>query len=283
MKKKLFASFSGGRTSAYMTKWLLDNKSDEFDIVVVFANTGQEHEKTLEFVHNCDQHFDFNTVWVEAVVHHGERKASTHRVVTFETASRNGEPFEQVIKKYGISNKSFPHCTRELKQNPMHCYIRSLGWEDYFTAIGIRADEKRRVSAGADAGRLIYPLIDMIPTDKQDVNTWWEDQAFNLEIQEHQGNCTWCWKKSLNKHMRLIKESPVFFDFPRRMELEYGDVGPNPVGGPRVFFRENRSTNELFRMAAEVKEMGFVQLHIDLDSNGGCSESCELYPMEEAA
>ena len=33
-----------------------------------FANTGQEHEKTLDFIHNCDTHFNFNTVWIEAVI-----------------------------------------------------------------------------------------------------------------------------------------------------------------------------------------------------------------------
>ena len=49
--KKLSISFSGGKTSAYMTKWLMDNKKQDYDeIVVTFANTGQENEETLEFV-----------------------------------------------------------------------------------------------------------------------------------------------------------------------------------------------------------------------------------------
>ena len=66
-----------------------------------FANTGQEHEKTLEFINNCDMHFGFNTVWIEAVTHPNKKKASTAKVVNFETASRKGEPFG-VISKYGI-------------------------------------------------------------------------------------------------------------------------------------------------------------------------------------
>jgi len=68
MKEKYHVSFSGGRTSAYMTKLLLDNWSDRYDFIVTFANTGLEHPKTLEFVRNCDDHFGFNTVWLEAVV-----------------------------------------------------------------------------------------------------------------------------------------------------------------------------------------------------------------------
>ena len=96
--KTLVVSFSGGRTSAYMTKRLLEEKSKEFkDVIVIFANTGQEHEKTLEFINNCDKKFNFNTVWIEAVTHKNKRIASTAKVVDFESASRDGAPFEGVI------------------------------------------------------------------------------------------------------------------------------------------------------------------------------------------
>lgn len=50
MKEKYQISFSGGRTSAYMTKMLLDNFNDKYDFIVTFANTGMEHNKTLDFI-----------------------------------------------------------------------------------------------------------------------------------------------------------------------------------------------------------------------------------------
>ena len=154
MKPILKCAFSGGRTSAYMTKYVLDNFSDEYDIYVLFANTGEEHEKTLDFVHNCDKHFGFNTIWLEADVRHGEKVSTQYKVVTYETASRNGEPFEEVIKKYGIPNMGFPHCTRELKMNPTDNYMKEIS-KDYTTALGIRADETRRVSKSATKNKII--------------------------------------------------------------------------------------------------------------------------------
>lgn len=119
MKKLMQISMSGGETSAFMANYLIQNYSEEYDFIVTFANTGLENEKTLEFVNNCDKYFGFNTVWIEADVQHGQRISSKHKIVTFKTASRKGEPFHEVIKKYGIPNKKYPHCNRELKLNPI--------------------------------------------------------------------------------------------------------------------------------------------------------------------
>ncbi len=83
MRKKLLVSFSGGQTSAYMTKWCLDNLSDKYEIVVVFANTGKEREETLQFVNECDKRFGFNTVWVEAVVNSTMGVGTSFKVVTY--------------------------------------------------------------------------------------------------------------------------------------------------------------------------------------------------------
>lgn len=90
MKPNYHISFSGGRTSAYMTKLLLDNWSDRYEFIVTFANTGLEHPKTLEFVANCDQHFGFNTVWLEAQVDPRPGKGIGFRVVDFASADRGG-------------------------------------------------------------------------------------------------------------------------------------------------------------------------------------------------
>jgi len=277
--------FSGGETSGKMTKLLKDYYSDEHNILVAFANTSQENDETLDFVNNCDKVFGFNTVWIEAVIHHNSRKGSTHKIVDYETAARDGSIFEEMIKKYGIPNKSYPHCNRELKLNPIHHFAKEyFAGEKYKTAIGIRTDEDRRVSknaAEAHSDGIIYPLIDMIPTDKIDVNDFWEDQSFRLDLKEHQGNCKWCWKKSLNKHFLIIKENPHFYDFPKLMEEKYLHVGNNDGIRKRVFFREGRSAIDLFNLANELDIENARQLDF-FNADGGCSESCEPFEMVEA-
>lgn len=268
---RLWVSVSGGRTSMMMAR-KLQKLNSEGEIIFVFANTGQEHEKTLEFVDRCDREWGLGVVWLEAVVNHG-RKSCTHKVVSFDTASRNGEPFERVIAKYGIPNKSYPHCNRELKLNPMRSYIKSIGWEHELVAIGIRADEPRRLRSDAEEHGIVYPFAHWWQKDKQDVLNWWEDQPFDLDLIEREGNCVWCWKKSEKKHFANISSNPEWYAFPRRMESQYG--GSRPERGDQVFFRGALSTDDLFK---HYEAVGFDSRYLaGSEETGNCSESCEAF------
>ena len=285
-KHTLVISFSGGRTSGYLTQRLLKQKKKWKDIIVIFANTGQEHEKTLEFINKCDKKFGFNTVWLEAVPHLGEKKGSTAKIVNFKTASRNGEPFERVIEKYGIPWSKAGHCTRELKENPIKNYLKERGLDksNRVMAIGIRADEAHRQIKTAQLNNFIYPLVEW-DIDKEDVLDWWEDQDFDLEIPEHMGNCVWCWKKSYIKLATVMKEKPDAFDFPERMEKIHGQTGNiakkvlnNGVlkGQNSIkFFRGFRTVQDIRAMAEEGTDF-FIDKHYARLS-GGCSESCEPF------
>ena len=62
----------GGETSAYMTKLLIDElKDSDIAVSVVFANTGQENEQTLEFVRDCEKWFNYPVSWIESVPYPG--------------------------------------------------------------------------------------------------------------------------------------------------------------------------------------------------------------------
>lgn len=288
-RPKLAISFSGGRSSAVMTKLCLEEYGDSHEIVVTFANTGCEHPATLDFVRDCDLHWGFNTVWLEAVVTHGQRIGIRHRIVNYETASRNGEPYEEAVKKHGVFNVANPKCTSRLKTEVMESFLgREIGWNtrtgqrDYDTAVGIRADEIDRLSSKSEAYRFIYPLVDFGYT-KEMVNAFMRQYSFDLRLpSDAYGNCVWCWKKSLRKLMTVAKEDPLAFDFPARLEAQYGGLNAKNSCGIRVFFRESRSTQDILAMAQAVKFEPYAdssQLTIWdelLDLGGACSDGCEI-------
>ncbi|KPW99803.1 Phage-related protein [Pseudomonas savastanoi] len=87
-------SFSGGRTSAYMLRQVLDANDDLDDLIVTFANTGKEHPATLDFVNECARRWQVLIVWLEY-----RDDDLGFAIVTYETASRDGEPFEALIRK----------------------------------------------------------------------------------------------------------------------------------------------------------------------------------------
>lgn len=278
MKPRINASFSGGRSSAKMCEILQRRFSGTHEIVFTFANTSWEDKKTLNFTHAVDRWLGLNLVWLEAVVH-PDRKSCTHRVVSYETAARDGSVFEAMVAKYGLPNQTFGHCTRELKLYPIRSYLRSIGWDagSYETAIGIRVDEPRRVRREtAKRERIIYPLVDIEPTDKQDVLTYFEQFDWDLGIPERDGNCIRCYKKSDAKLLQGYRDDSSSFDFPIRLDQLYRDVGPNNVPGPRRMYRGFRSAPAL---VAE-----FAAASADYRppvSDGGCSESCEIYETEQ--
>lgn len=281
-KGKIFASVSGGRTSMMMAKWIKDNFERTHDVIYIYANTGREHEKTLEFIDLCDNEWSLGVVWVEAEVYAG-RIGTGHRVVNFETAARytDPRPYEEMIKKYGIPNRNYPHCTRELKQAPMYSYLKSIGWKkgDYQVAIGIRADEFDRISVNAKRDGLVYPLVKMGIT-KQDVLSWWKGQDFDLDLPEHLGNCMDCWKKSDRKLFTAIRDIPDLWEFPMRMEKEYANAGAGL--GPRVFFRGGRSAEQMLELSKQHfspwvdGELDGQMSIFDIDLPNGCGESCEV-------
>jgi hypothetical protein len=292
---KMCASFSGGLTSGYMTEKLLIKFAGKKDILITFANTGRENEETLIFVNECDKRwrelYGVGVVWLESVTHPKHGKGQTHKVVTFETASRNGEPFEQFIAKEGIPSMGHPRCSERLKTLAMESYRKEHGYKGCTTCIGIRTDEGRRRGSPKTVKRynLVYPLLDWFPSDKVDVNNFWEDMPFTLDLEDHEGNCQVCWKKSDKKLWLIAIESPERFDFEKRIEKEYKHVKEND--GVEGLFGIHKNERRYFRghktcqnIIDESKNMCAETLRkiigLDKDANSGCGESCEPYQID---
>ena len=218
-------SFSGGRTSGYMLRRILDARGGTLppDVHVVFANTGKERPETLDFVHECSVQWSVPIVWVEYVRRH------EYEVVTYETASRNGEPFERAIndRKY-LPNPVTRFCTQSLKVDLFAAFMsRYEAWDN---VIGLRADEPARVAkrrAANDDPELklawhsVMPLAEAGVTET-DVLTWWRSQPFQLALTVGWSNCDLCMMKGFALRVRLARERPDLLGWWERMENERG-------------------------------------------------------------
>lgn len=229
-------SFSGGRTSAYMLWRVLQSHGGKLpaDAVVCFANTGKEDEATLRFVRECSRRWAVPITWVEY-----RNDDAMFAVVDFDTASRNGEPFEAVIRKRNyLPNPVTRFCTSELKIRTMHKWLRAnwqaLGWDaavmEWDQMIGIRADESRRVAKIRARGHstettketMLMPLADA-GVNLGDIERFWTSQPFGLELPTYggrtlAGNCDLCFLKPAAQVASLIAEKPERATFWIRME-----------------------------------------------------------------
>lgn len=305
---KVFCAVSGGRTSAYMAWFLLNHKDmvaeyigvpeEEIEYKFVFANTGMEHDETYRFLDAVNKNILNNKlVCVESRFDPELGKGTKHIELTIEELMGHRDfrlhshPFRAEIEKYGIPNTQAAHCTREMKLNSIHHYLRGLWGRDYYTCVGIRSDESRRVAKSATKDKIIYPLIDIASTDKDDVLAFFENFDWDLKIPEYLGNCVTCFKKSDKKLYLAYKEAPEYFDFCLEMEAKHGRAGPrySPIRSKNsaeeiknlpdnVFFRGNRSTKDMINLFRLWDEVGANAASMAED--GGCSESCELYQME---
>ncbi len=199
-------SFSGGRTSAYMLwRILQSNNGLPKDAMVIFANTGKEEEATLKFVNDCSINWNVPITWLEY-----RKNKPFFEIVNYYNASRNGEPFEQLIdKKNYLPNQAQRFCTQELKVNAIDRYLKSLGIKEYATFIGIRADEHRRVSKISAQADKFMPLARDGVSEK-DVWEFWNKNNFDLNLPKSSGssNCDLCFLKGTNILISLIQQKP---------------------------------------------------------------------------
>lgn len=245
MKKLLVCTFSGGRTSAFMGMLLKDlPKYKDYEKVYIFANTGKELPETLDFINKCDKEWGLNVVWLEADVQDEKGVGTTFKIVDYNTASRKGKPFEDMLNKYPLPNNMASNCTRELKQRPIEKFVKSLGYDEVITAMGIRWDERHRISNTAKEQNIVYPLCDDLKVDNKFIRSWWERQPFDLQLKDYEGNCDLCFKKSLKKRLTIIKERPGSAEWWLDMENKFRNEAI-----PRFDLRTNVSIEQLVEMS----------------------------------
>ena len=101
-------SFSGGRTSSYMLKHIVDAHRGRLpaETTVVFANTGMERPETLDFIDTCARAWSIDIVWAEL------DWAAPHRtrIVDYATAFAQRRTLRRPDRAQGI----FTECNDEI-------------------------------------------------------------------------------------------------------------------------------------------------------------------------
>jgi 3'-phosphoadenosine 5'-phosphosulfate sulfotransferase (PAPS reductase)/FAD synthetase len=201
-----------------MLKLILDSHDGQLpqDVSVLFSNTGKEMPETLDFVSECSQRWGVPIVWLEYFDHDDPQKR--WRQVSYQTASRNGEPLADLIgRKKLLPNPVTRFCTVEAKIRVMKLYAQQvLGFHHWDVAIGFRADEPARVAKLSIPNKEPFDRFAPLASaglSVRDVSSFWKGQAFDLRLpsvdgKTIHGNCDLCFLKGASQVLSLIREVP---------------------------------------------------------------------------
>jgi 3'-phosphoadenosine 5'-phosphosulfate sulfotransferase (PAPS reductase)/FAD synthetase len=285
-------AFSFGRTSGYGLRRVLDANPPEVlrEYLRPFsANTGKEHPESLAFGERIDREWlrplGLSITLLE--YRQGPSKDEPHafKQVTFETASRNGEPFEALIRQRFISSPGLPnavmrYCSSEMKTRTMHRYIRQvLGWDEWDTILGIRADEPSRYvkfrsnpHPETKAETVRVPLV-QAGIGAQDVGNFWRGHPLDLNLpningKTYHGNCDLCYLKHPKVVAGLIAENPKIAEWWIAQE----DMARAAGAKSRATFADDRDSYKTMHFVAK-NQMDFVGYDLAADLGDGEYES----------
>ena len=218
----IVVNLSGGRSSAMaLHLFLVKNNGLPNNAIVCFQNTGLERLETLEFVQKIQTQWEIPILWLEYLP-----TGKGYKIVDFETAARDGEPFAAMIeaKKY-VPNRTVRLCTVELKIKPLEKYmadVHGLASDEFDKVLGIRHDEPNRIAKIRERGGLM-PLVDAKITKKQ-VREFWAKQPFDLKLKDFESNCNLCFQKGKYKRLTILAENPHLAKWWIEIEMQYGQT-----------------------------------------------------------
>jgi 3'-phosphoadenosine 5'-phosphosulfate sulfotransferase (PAPS reductase)/FAD synthetase len=218
----VLVSVSGGRTSGYMLHQILEaNGGLRDNVIVAFANTGREMPGTINFVKEMQKRWGVNIRWLEY-----RKQKPKFEEVGHNSVSMDGKPFEELVDSKSankfLPNQNMRFCTQELKVKTIKRFLVSMGWKRWTNTVGIRADEQRRIKPSKDnRWENWYPLADASKA-VSDVNFFWGQQPFDLQIMKGSGNCDGCFLKSESTLAAMIREHPERMQWWADMEQKTG-------------------------------------------------------------
>jgi hypothetical protein len=276
-------------------------KSGEWqgNVEYIFMDTGAEHPKTYEFIKKCVEYFGIQLTCLRGDFNQPLGTGHTYKVVQLSECEHDmtDGPFAQLLKKYGAPTVMSAWCTSRMKEEVYgKCCNDKYGKDNFVTWLGIRADEPRRLKIGKRSD-LRY-LAEISDFEKDDILDFWSGMPFDLEIQEHLGNCVFCIKKSVNKLALAARDEP---------ELAAQWIGAIENGSDRLnqpiekqtdgLFVETytqsipkgvmyRGSNTMESIIAKFELHSRDEIYDSIRSmkrkeSGGCTESCEAFAADQ--
>ena len=271
---KKVVSFSGGRTSAYLCYLMKEIYGDDVDFV--YMDTGAEHAKTYEFIRNCNKHLDLDLTCLRTDFSSPLGAGNSYHVVSINEIGQDLKPFSEMMEKYGTPYIGGMFCTDRMKLVPYTKYCNDkYGKGNYETWLGIRSDEPKRLSVKKN----IRYLAEISDFEKQDVLDFWKEMPFDLGIDEWNGNCLFCPKKSNLKLAAARHDNPKayikFLDALHSTRVRHD----NKTGHRSQMYRGKKSLEQVISMfdgSTEAETKSRIRGAKMMDS-GSCSESCEVF------
>jgi 3'-phosphoadenosine 5'-phosphosulfate sulfotransferase (PAPS reductase)/FAD synthetase len=267
----LMVTISGGRSSAMMARHIQTNeKYADFKKVFVFCNTGMERPETIDFLKNIEKFWQIEITKIEGVYSNDLGTGVKYKIVDWDNLNMTADPFSKMIEHKnkgifsGMPNKDAPYCSENLKTMPAKKLCDDIfGVNNYKIAIGFRKEDMpKRISFAEikEDKKRIFPLLtDFItPVSQLDLNKFFNEQPFKLELHGKYGNCELCWKKSDENLIENILFGTRFIDWFKNEEKKINSVS----------FRGHKSIDDLVNMS-KLPRTG--KLNFDDDFNCVCN------------
>lgn len=201
--------------------------------IIAFENTGLEDEETLRFVDRCANRwktvYGAEVIWLEyarkSPKEPGKIGRPTFKIVDFNTAARDGEPFLELFgPRKDLPNRAWRECTKNLKIRTLQKYLKNIGVSEFISYTGIRHDEPSRWNLDKDTAELYgyevrHPLVEWKTTKADVLRGLPEMLGFDLEIEDEIfGNCDLCFLKGPNKRLEVMRRRPQLAQFWIKLE-----------------------------------------------------------------
>jgi 3'-phosphoadenosine 5'-phosphosulfate sulfotransferase (PAPS reductase)/FAD synthetase len=286
---KHVVSFSGGRTSAYLVHLMEQKRKKEgWDVEYIFCDTGAEHPKTYAFIKQVVEYYSINLHCIKSVVHPEMGVGNTYENVGIDGIGFDLSNMKNNMLKYGQFSIMNPFCTDRMKSTPLDKYSKeTFGKGNFKSWIGMRIDEPRRLK-NLETTKDMFGKVNRVNTNimylaqisdftKQDVLDFWAGMPFDLEIDEHLGNCVFCVKKSAKKLALAARQEP---ELAKQWDECFKDesirVLPANKTPKGVIYRNMQSLDSIIQIFSDFSEDELktnIKKTKAIDSE--CSESCE--------